>query len=87
MLSLVSLYGCNVQNNAQSCLMSGHVNLSQITYFQILMEKSYFVENDQNTEFTQFSGQNKPKQKPAESLTLGMFLVQHLLYVHLLEFI
>lgn len=51
------------------------------------MEKSYFVENDQNTEFTQFSGQNKPKQKPAESLTLGMFLVQHLLYVHLLEFI
>lgn len=52
--------------------MSGHMNLAQITYFQILMEKSYFVENDQTTEFIQFSGQNELKWQSAESLTLGI---------------
>lgn len=52
--------------------MSGHLNPAQKTYFQLLMEKSYFVENDQTTEFIQFSGQKELKWVSADSFTLGM---------------
>lgn len=37
----------------QFCLVTGHINLPQITYLRILMEESYCVETDQDAEFIQ----------------------------------